>query len=81
MNLFDNKKYIKDFQVGEKVEAFFKVLNVSKKAKKDGSPYLALEIMDKTGKSRPKSGIMPGTISVSSTKERFTKSTAMSMNI
>jgi len=44
------KKYIKDLQVGKPVDGYFKLLSVSKKAKKDGSPYLALEIMDKTGK-------------------------------
>lgn len=44
------KKYIKDLLVGKPVDGYFKVLSVSKKAKKDGSPFLALEVMDKTGK-------------------------------
>jgi 3'-5' exoribonuclease len=44
------KIYIKDLQVGKAVDGYFKVLSVSKKAKKDGSPFLALEVMDKTGK-------------------------------
>jgi len=44
------KQYIEDLQVGKPVDGYFKVLNVSKKAKKDGSPFLALEVMDKTGK-------------------------------
>lgn len=44
------KKYIKDLQVGKPVDGYFKVLSVGKKAKKDGSPFLALEVMDKTGK-------------------------------
>ncbi len=44
------KQYIKDLQVGKPVDSYFKVLSVGKKAKKDGSPFLALEVMDKTGK-------------------------------
>ena len=44
------KQYIEDLQVGKPVDSYFKVLSVSKKAKKDGSPFLALEVMDKTGK-------------------------------
>ncbi|UCH95409.1 MAG: HD domain-containing protein [Candidatus Aminicenantes bacterium] len=44
------KKYIKDLQVGEKVDGYFKVFGISKRARKDGSPFLSLEVMDKTGK-------------------------------
>jgi 3'-5' exoribonuclease len=44
------KQYIEDLQVGKPVDGYFKVLSVGKKAKKDGSPFLALEVMDKTGK-------------------------------
>jgi 3'-5' exoribonuclease len=44
------KQYIKDLQVGKPVDGYFKVLSAGKKAKKDGSPFLALEVMDKTGK-------------------------------
>jgi 3'-5' exoribonuclease len=66
MSLFDNKKmefaaeavpeknqqkkYVKDLQVGTQVDGFFKVLSVSKKTKKNGNPFLALEVMDKTGR-------------------------------
>ncbi len=44
------KQQIKDLQVGKPVDGYFKVISVGKKAKKDGSPFLALEVMDKTGK-------------------------------
>jgi len=44
------KQQIKDLQVGKAVDGYFKVISVSKKAKKDGSSFLALEVMDKTGK-------------------------------
>jgi len=58
MNLFENKKipfpapgvFIKDLQVGGKTDSFFKVFAVSKRSKKDGSPFLSLELMDKTGR-------------------------------
>jgi 3'-5' exoribonuclease len=51
--LFDSpateKKMIKDFKVGEKIDTYFKVLSLDKKTKKDGNSYLALNVMDKTG--------------------------------
>ncbi len=58
MSLFENKKlqfpaqkkWIKDLQVGEKVDAFYKVSGLEKKTKKDGNTYLAIQIMDKSGK-------------------------------
>ncbi|HLP61832.1 MAG TPA: HD domain-containing protein [Candidatus Deferrimicrobium sp.] len=52
MNLFDNqiKKFIKDLQVGQQVDAYFKLLAVEKRPKKDGTCFLAIELMDKTGK-------------------------------
>jgi 3'-5' exoribonuclease len=63
MSLFDNKplepsasglpqqkKFIKDLRVGEKVDDYFKVSGVNKRAKKDGNPFLTLELTDKTGK-------------------------------
>lgn len=52
MDLFQNQeiKYIKDFKVGDGIECYFKILSVLKKVKRDGGLYLALELMDKTGK-------------------------------
>ena len=58
MSLFENKKiefpggkkFIKDFQVGEKIDGYFKVFRAEKKSKKDGSAFLTLGLMDKTGK-------------------------------
>ncbi|MCU0289038.1 MAG: OB-fold nucleic acid binding domain-containing protein, partial [Acidobacteria bacterium] len=52
MNLFDIqvKKFIKDLQVGQQVDTFYKVVAVEKRPKKDGSCFLAVELMDKTGK-------------------------------
>ncbi|MCK5057684.1 MAG: HD domain-containing protein [Candidatus Aminicenantes bacterium] len=52
MNLLDNTKdrYIKDLKAGLKVEWYYKCVEVSKKTKRDGGLYLALELMDKTGR-------------------------------
>lgn len=52
MNLFDNqmKKFIKDLQVGQQVDTYYKMLAVEKRPKKDGTSFLAMELMDKTGK-------------------------------
>jgi len=52
MNLFDNQKprYIKDLTVGTPVGWYYKLVNISRKVKKDGGPYLALEFLDKTGR-------------------------------
>ena len=52
MNLFESqmKKFIEDLQVGQRVDTLFKVLAVDKRIKKDGSAFLILELMDKTGK-------------------------------
>lgn len=58
MNLFENrklqfptaKKYINGLQINENIDGFFKILGVQKKNKKDGSAFLTLELMDKTGK-------------------------------
>lgn len=52
MNLFDSikDKYIKDLNVGEKVDWYYKLVSISKKTRRDGGLYLALELMDKTGK-------------------------------
>jgi 3'-5' exoribonuclease len=52
--LFDSaaipNKMIKDFKVGEKIDTYFKVISIDKKTKKDGNAFLALVLMDKTGK-------------------------------
>ncbi|MCI0471097.1 MAG: OB-fold nucleic acid binding domain-containing protein, partial [Candidatus Aminicenantes bacterium] len=52
MSLFENVKdrYIKDLKVGAKVDWNYKLVGLSKKSKRDGGLYLALELMDKTGK-------------------------------
>lgn len=52
MNLFDSQKprYIKDLTVGTPVGWYYKLVDVSRKVKKDGGPYLALEFLDKTGR-------------------------------
>lgn len=62
MSLFENrktqlsgqKKFIKDFQVGERVDTYSKVLSIAKRTKKDGGGFLTLEFMDKTGKINAK---------------------------
>jgi len=60
MSLFENenkkiqfprgKKFIKDLQVGEKTDGYYKILSVGKKSKKDGGAFLTMQLMDKTGK-------------------------------
>lgn len=52
MNLFDcqMKKFIKDLQVGQQVDTYYKLLAVEKRPKKDGTSFLSIELMDKTGK-------------------------------
>lgn len=56
MSLFKNldKKWIKDLKVGEQIDSHFKVVGLNKKIKRDGSPYLAMDLMDKTGKIQAK---------------------------
>ena len=56
MNLFDQfqKKDISDFQTGDKIQNFFKILSIQKKSKKNGDPYLAMELLDKSGKINAK---------------------------
>jgi len=58
MNLFDNKplqfdtkkKMIRDLVVGERVNTYFRLIRVDKRTKKDGNPFLTMELMDKSGK-------------------------------
>lgn len=52
MNLFESqmKKFIKDLQVGQQVDNYFKLTAVDKRVKKDGGVFLTIELMDKTGK-------------------------------
>jgi 3'-5' exoribonuclease len=45
-----NKKKIKELQVGEKAEGYYKLLKIDKRTKKDGGSFLTLELMDNTGK-------------------------------
>ena len=51
MELFPNqeKKYIKDLLVGDRVDSHFKIVSASKRSKRDGGFFLTLELMDKTG--------------------------------
>lgn len=41
---------IEELKVGEKVNWYYKILEFSKKKKKDGSDYLTLQVMDRSGK-------------------------------
>lgn len=52
MNLFDGqvKKFIKDLQVGQQVDTYYKLTTLDKRTKKDGGVFLTIELMDKTGK-------------------------------
>ena len=52
MNLFDSqeKKFIKDLQVGRQVDTCYKLTTMDKRTKKDGGVFLTLELMDKTGR-------------------------------
>lgn len=52
MNLFENqnKQYIRDLKVGQKIESCYRLALVEKRTKKDGGAFLALELMDKTGR-------------------------------
>jgi len=52
MSLFEsvNNSTVEQLKVGMRVDWYYKVINVSKKTKRDGGVYLALEFMDKTGK-------------------------------
>jgi len=52
MSLFENPKKIsvKDLQIGDRIKQYYKILNVNKRTKKNGEPFLTLEFMDKTGK-------------------------------
>jgi 3'-5' exoribonuclease len=52
MDLFESqmKKFIEDLQVGQRVDTYYKIVAVDKRTKKDGSAFLTLELMDKTGR-------------------------------
>jgi 3'-5' exoribonuclease len=52
MNLFESqmKKFIKDLQVGQQVDTYYRLTTVDKRVKKDGGVFLTIELMDKTGK-------------------------------
>ena len=58
MTLFDKMdepvKHIADFKIGGKVDWYYRLIDVSKKRKKDGGEYLTLVFMDKTGKIQAK---------------------------
>ncbi|MGE5343892.1 MAG: 3'-5' exoribonuclease YhaM family protein [Candidatus Omnitrophota bacterium] len=60
MSLFENmknrhdrapqKKLINEFQVGDRIDTYVKASGIVKRCKKDGCPYLTLDLTDKTGK-------------------------------
>lgn len=52
MSLFDNqdKQFIRDLKVGQRVDTYYRLMSVEKRAKKDGGSFLTLEWMDRTGK-------------------------------
>lgn len=52
MTLFDEyrSKPVKDLKAGDRIRNVFKVLKIEKRTKKNGEPYLSLELMDPTGK-------------------------------
>lgn len=52
MSLFKNQEEIevKDLQVGDRIKQYYKILKINKRSKKNGDPFLTLELMDKTGK-------------------------------
>jgi 3'-5' exoribonuclease len=52
MTLFDEylSKPVKDLKAGDRIRNVFKVLKIEKRTKKNGEPFLSLELMDPTGK-------------------------------
>ncbi len=52
MSLFEKikDKQIKDLKVGVKVDWYYKLTAIQKRTKRDGNPYLALELMDSSGR-------------------------------
>jgi len=50
LDFIPQKQFIKDLQVGEKTRGYYKVLNLSKRNKRDGGAFLSLELMDRTGR-------------------------------
>jgi 3'-5' exoribonuclease len=52
MNLFKSieKRWIQDIKVGEQLDEFYRIVEINKRLKRDGSPFLTLVLMDKTGR-------------------------------
>lgn len=52
MTLFDEyrSKPVKDLKAGDRIRNVFKVLKIEKRTKKNGEPFLSLELMDPTGR-------------------------------
>ena len=52
MNLFEGieKNFIKDLEVGQRINTYYKIVGLEKRIKRDGGSYLTLELLDKTGK-------------------------------
>jgi len=46
----ENKKYLKEYQVGERFTGFFVLRKKEMKSRKDGDPYLVLEFGDRSGR-------------------------------
>lgn len=58
MDLFEETKtkktFINELKNGEKLKSYFKVIEIKKRLKKDGNPYLVLILQDKSGKIEAK---------------------------
>lgn len=57
MDLFeksDTRTWIKDLKAGDKINSPLKVMDVQRRKKKTGAPFLSLELVDKTGKIQGK---------------------------
>jgi len=48
--LFPEPKWVDQLKPGEKIDWYYRILELSKKKKKDGNDFLTLTLMDKTGR-------------------------------
>jgi len=83
MSLFQHVKaqWAADLKAGQNVETLFRVLEINRRLKKDGSPFLTMTLMDRTGKMDAKlwdgvaaaeSAVVPGAIhTVSGTVKEY----------
>lgn len=56
MNLFKNieRRWIQEINVGEQLDEFYRIVEINKRLKRDGAPFLTLVLMDKTGRAPAK---------------------------